>query len=36
MARRGVRLGVRATRVMAHGAERLGRRVLGRLRSHAG
>jgi uncharacterized membrane protein YkvA (DUF1232 family) len=34
MARRGVRLGVRATRVMAHGAERLGRRVLGRLHSH--
>jgi uncharacterized membrane protein YkvA (DUF1232 family) len=36
MARRGVRLGVRATRVMIHGAERLGRRVLGRLRSGEG
>jgi uncharacterized membrane protein YkvA (DUF1232 family) len=32
MARRGVRLGVRATRVLAHGAERLARRVGGRFR----
>jgi hypothetical protein len=32
MGRRGVRLGVRATRLAAHGAERLARRVRGRFR----
>jgi uncharacterized membrane protein YkvA (DUF1232 family) len=36
MARRGVRLGVRATRVVAHGTERLVRRVRGRLRRDEG
>lgn len=33
MGRRGLRLGVRATRVMAHGVERLARSIRGRLRS---
>jgi uncharacterized membrane protein YkvA (DUF1232 family) len=32
MGRRGVRLGMRATRVMAHGAQRLGRTIRGRFR----